>query len=167
MFPISVAGTVRLKMGVPVTDAMVRAACDRIADMLDEAMAGSSAADNVRIEGNTVHFYAAWFALRWNWNFLAPFDKGQIIVELHRNAIAIRYTLSTVNMLLLITSVLAAIGAFVVWGKPDILKEVRTIAPYLGLGWLWLFGMNYLIGMIRAPLWLRRGLRKDPELRKR
>jgi hypothetical protein len=29
------------------------------------------------------------------------------------------------------------------------------------MGWLWLFGMNYLTAMIRIPTWIAFGLRRN------
>lgn len=168
VFPLSVSGSVRLKLASAPTENSIRAAVARIADMLDEKSTTSArAADCVIVEGNVITIRMPWFRITWGWNILAPFNAGRVEVSGGNDAITVRYAMSTVAMFIFTTLPLVAALALTSWAKPDTLSAIRSFLPWFGLAWLWIFGMNYLIAMIRFPLWLRRGIRRDPELKRR
>jgi len=161
MFPVSVTGSIRLKLGAPPSDRTVKAVVDRIVDMLDAASATEAWTEN-----NQVRFKVSIFRLIWNWNILVPFNAGRFVVVPEDLSLVVRYSLSVLRMFLFVTLILAALLVFFFWQSTDRMEALRTDLPGLGLAWLWLFGVNYLITMIRMPLWLRRGLRRDPELKR-
>ncbi len=102
----------------------------------------------------------AFFAGRpgGNWNILVPFNSGTFRVEAEDTSARVHYRLSTVRILVAITAVLGLLLGIMIAGS--FRHDWLSAAKMLGLGWLWLFGMNYLIGTIRIPIWLKRGLRK-------
>jgi len=127
--------------------------------MLDDALAS-----NVSIEGKIVRFTVALWRPTGNWNLLVPFNAGELEIETAIDGVWVRYKFSTVRMLLVVTAKVGGLLALVVAFNRDMMNNLQTIATIFGFGWFWLFGMNYLTGMIRVPLWLRRGLNANPGL---
>jgi len=162
VFPVSISGSIHLKLDAAPSEMTAKVAVDRIVDMLD--LAGAA---GVRTEGNRVLFWVGWFRPVWNWNILVPFNSGHIEVWSRGKALSVSYTLSVLRMFLVVTLLLAALMTFVVLGKADPMAQVQATLPWVGVAWLWLFGLNYLIATIRFPLWLRRGMRKSPQLERR
>jgi hypothetical protein len=136
LFPFTVSGSVRIAAEKSLVN-LPAAVAVRIEEMLDSVDATS-----VTINGPNVRFTTRLFRLVWNWNILVPFDRGDICVEAKANFLTVRYRLSTGRMLLIVTTMI-----------------LRQNGPFLAVAWIWLFGMNYLIGAIRFPMWLRSGLR--------
>ncbi len=151
VFPVSVSGVVRVQ-GV---GADVHATAERIADMLDEA-----AQTEAKVEGNEVRFKKVVMTGGSSWKILVPFNGGRFQVELEGMSIRVRYSLSTVHMLLIVTVLMGALAAWVGWTERTHGADGHVAAEMFVGGWLWLFGMNYLTAVIRIPLWLKRGLKK-------
>jgi hypothetical protein len=155
MFPLDISGSIRLRdLGNPVR--FSKPVTERIVDMLDEA-----GASEVWLEGDAVHFKSGLFSggSRGNWNILGPFNSGTIRTEIEDTSLRVRYRLSTLHMFLTITAMLGALFGIVISSSIAHGGDWQSLARVCGFGWLWLFGMNYLTGMIRIPYWLRRGLR--------
>jgi hypothetical protein len=153
MFPVSVSGSIRVRnLGNPAP--FVKPATERIVDMLDAAYAS-----DVWPEDAEVRFKTAFFGRGSNWNILAPFNSGTLTIEPEDTSLRVRYRLSTVRMLLFVTAAVGLISAIPAWQELSRGEGLQKAAEIFSAGWLWLFGMNYLIGMIRIPIWLKRGLR--------
>jgi hypothetical protein len=133
---------------------LAQAAAERIADMLDE-----TADTGARVEGTEVVFGPVALSGMGRGNILVPFDSGRFSVEVEGEALRVRYRLSTVRLMLIVTGVLAAFGVLFILGKTLRHEDWHDAVRFFAFGWPWLFGMNYLTGAVRIPLWLKRGLR--------
>jgi hypothetical protein len=147
VFPISINGSIRLRdLGNPTPyAARVR---ERLADLLD----GANAYD-VAAEGDAVRFRIAFFGGAGRYHALAPIDHGTFAIEIEDTALRIRYRLSTLRLMIVISAALALLFGLAMSDKH---------APgfwFAGLGWLWVFGLNYLFAAIRIPFWLKRELK--------
>jgi hypothetical protein len=152
-FPLSITGSVT----VPKDDTdfvTVPNLAQGIEKLLSEAKATSVARD-----GNSITFTAGFFRFVINWNILVPFGSGKLEVEDEGHRIRVRYAARTVPLLVFTSSVFCAIA---IWMS---LAELRAgtfpawaLLWVFGVFWVWLFGMNYVIAMIRFPFWLKRGL---------
>jgi hypothetical protein len=160
VFPLSVRGSVRLKLASAPAETAIKATLDRIGEMLDE-----EAANDVIVDQNEVRFSAGMRRDVSNWNVLLQFDTGRIWIEPQDTMFVIKYDLSTLQILLTVTLVVAGLSAlaFLVHGLQS--DTVKNAATTFAIGWGWLFGMNYITGTIRFPRWLRKGLRDMPGLK--
>ena len=159
MFPIDASGSIRLGgLGNPMP--FVKPVTERIVDMLDER-----GASEVWTEGNTVHFRRALFAggPGGNLNILLPFNSGAFSVEMEDLSLRVRYRLSTLRLMLIVTGMVTILFGFMISSNLKGGENWQSAAGVAGIGWLWLFGMNYLTGMIRIPFWLKRGLNNTAE----
>jgi hypothetical protein len=154
MFPVSIRGSIRLKGGAD-GDALAEMATSRIVEMLENARASE-----VWVEGNEIRFAAGVFRRVWNWNILGPLGSGTIRVLPKGGSARVSYALSTLQLLGLVTGMLAIAGLVMFSTAPHSASQARSILTILAFGWACLFGANYLIAMIRFPLWLKFGLRR-------
>ena len=86
---------------------------------------------------------------------LTFFDAGLLRVESEGTGQRISYSLRTVRSMLIVTAMVAIPTTLVAFNDR---KSANTALLIFVLGWLWLFGVNYLIAMFRFPSWLKRGL---------
>ncbi|HEX4862007.1 MAG TPA: hypothetical protein VFV07_12275 [Rhizomicrobium sp.] len=153
MFPISLNGSIRLHdLGNPTPyAARVR---ERLVDLLDEANAY-----DVAEEGDAVRFKIAFFGGGGRYHPLAPIDRGRFEIEIEDTALRIRYRLSTLRLMVVLTAALA-----VLFGLAMSDKAVPN-AWFPAFAWLWVFGLSYLVAAIRIPFWLKRRLESIAEIR--
>jgi hypothetical protein len=165
VFPVSIGGSIRLRR-LPATEDAVERVISRIETLLDDASASS-----VVTEGSCVAFTAGLFGRgMWNWNILLPFGSGRLWVERRKASLTVKYRFSTVQMLLIVTAMMALVVLLAFPAQPDPGKALAKTLNFAAIGWLWLFGANYLVAMARVPIWLRLGLQKipdHPDLRRR
>ncbi|HEY1934839.1 MAG TPA: hypothetical protein VGG99_22770 [Acetobacteraceae bacterium] len=150
-FPVSITGVIRLSRDV-VGGASIDRIAVRIEDLLDAA-----AAKAVIRRDSSVAFTAGVFRAVFSSNVLVSLDSGTLDIEDAGDEIRVTYHASTVQMLIVVTAMLFLMGTLMLClGLP------RLVAVWvLLIGWLWLFGMNYLITSIRFPRWLRHGLQRS------
>jgi hypothetical protein len=93
------------------------------------------------------------FGLMTNWNLLIPIGSGELLFTQEGDRVLIHYSVSLVELFVTVTLML-----LFMLGIVPILAGERTLWPlgFLPLGWLWLFGMNYLTTKSRFPRFLRR-----------
>jgi hypothetical protein len=126
----------------------------RVDDMLNKA--------GVKVlyrRNGSIMFRAGIFRLVSGWNILLPFSSGRIDVQDNRDSIHIKYKLSTLELLIGVTLMMIV---FLATASHKNFNFTMTQRMWLLVfGWIWLFGMNYMIGLVRFPRWLRRGLQPD------
>jgi hypothetical protein len=146
-FPVSITGCVRIP--VQGTDpARIDRALRRIEEMLEAA-----AASSVTRQGTSTRFRAGVFRLVWNVNILGPLGSGVICVDDGGSELRISYRGSTVQMLM-------AASALSLFVASPALGRGWTAVWLPAAAWLCLFGLNYLIILIRFPRWLKHGVKK-------
>jgi len=92
-----------------------------------------------------VLFCVRFFRLVMNTNLLVPVESGAINAEVDGAAIRISYRLRTVRFCVIVTAMALCATAAVYSGDRDLIR-----AAGMGLlAWLWLFGANYLIALVR------------------
>jgi hypothetical protein len=158
VFPVNVAGSVRLPTAVPSDTTTIRAVADRIAVMLHK-----EGIKDVLLERNHVRFKNATFELRpYNHNIWDGFGSGAFNVDVTPEGITIRYALNWMRVLLM----LAVISTFFLLAPVE--PEKLSWYPSLSYRAL-LFGSFFVLYpvmiWIRVPRWLRKGLCDLPELK--
>ncbi|GEM_PF-4362165 len=152
MFPIDISGSIRLRdLGNPAS--FVTRVSERLVDMLDEA-----GVTEVWPGEDTVRFKTASFWTGGRGGILAYFDAGTLRIETEDTSLRIRYRLSTVRMLFVITALSIVFFGFLALSDAGRGSDWRDAVMTAGFGWLWVFGLNYVFGMIRFPLRLEREL---------
>ncbi len=103
------------------------------------------------IEGR-VSFRGGLFRGVSNWNVLAAFGSGELIVDevLH----AVRYRLSVGQIVALVTLIVAAMAASI-WSDT---RRVGWSTLFPALAWLWLVGGNLAVGLPRFKSFLRNAI---------
>lgn len=109
-------------------------------------------ASTIAREGPWVLFYVRFFRLVWNTNLLVPIDSGAINAEVDGDAVKVAYRLNTVRLCLMATAI--AVSGVVVALSGGL--DLATAAGVGSVAWLWLFGANYLIALMRFR-WFVRG----------
>ena len=106
----------------------------------------------------------SWSFGSWHPMFLLA--KISIIVCGRDDCATVRYEISTRILLNYVSVGVLAFPALIVWSDlsrnvpprffPGLFSDLLGGVFAAGLGWWWLFGMNYLLASWRAPGWLRR-----------
>ncbi len=160
IFPLGMSGSIRLK------NAHSSPNLKTIVNSHIEQMLGDAKAKSTSLGGGKVEFIGGFFRAVGNWNILVPFGSGQVWAEMEgADVLVVRYRLSTVQLFVTITGALAALAIFLLFASG--FAGLATMFPFFAIGWAWLFGANYVTGLIRFPSWLRRGILEIPELANR
>ena len=110
-------------------------------------------------DGAKITFRAGVFRfwLVTNWNVLIPIGSGELRFSQEGDRVLIHYSASLVELFVTVTLML-----LIMLGIVPLLAGEHTLWPlgFLPLGWLWLFGMNYLTTKSRFPRFLRRAVEK-------
>jgi len=150
-FSLSITGATTVSSDAPTPGRDVHSA-ERLASALR-----ASGATDIAIDGSTLTFSVKFFRAASDWNFLVPFDRGQMSMRLSGDVLTVHYDLSVRRLLLL-----AMAGAAFVAFFPLAFEMARGSVPlqqgvtFFLAGWAWLFGGNYVIAMIRVPRYIRR-----------
>ena len=156
MFPIDVAGSIRLRnLTNPSRD--IEPVAERIADMLDEA-----GASEVWLEQDAVRFKRGLLAGSvWSssWNILVPFDSGSLRIETEDTSLRVHYRWSMLRLMLIVTALMVVVFAL---GIQHHIKRPIDRQAAINIAENGRQKQNRkknLTGMIRVPLWLKRGLK--------
>ena len=126
--------------------------CIEIEEILDKLKA-----NNIEIINNRkVTFTGGIFRFVWNWNPLIPIDKGILKVGKKNDEALILYKISFVQMFLFC---FLMVYGFMGW--PMIIggyKNFIESLPILSIGFLWLFGGNFLFGSIVFPSKIKKAI---------
>lgn len=106
-------------------------------------------ASDVLRTGNKITFRGGIFRFVSNWNILVPIGYGEIEIL----PASVKYEFSCAQMLVLTTLMAGVMGMFMLSSVP-VFSTFSLVAPLLM--WLWLFGMNYLIAVVRLPAFVRK-----------
>jgi hypothetical protein len=141
-FPFSLEGTVAIEM--PDLAATISAVETAIRKAKPSALTR---------EGARITFRAGFFRLVSNWNQLVSIGSGELLFSQEGDRVLIHYSVSLVELFVTTTLML-----LVIFGIVPLLAGGNTLSSlgFLPLGWLWLFGMNYLITKFRFPWFLRK-----------
>jgi hypothetical protein len=113
-------------------------------------------AKQVKRVGHQIRFTGGIFRAVSGNNLLLAIGSGELSLEPSGTGLAIAYHLRFTQMFLVVSiAVIAFFGPPIV-GAPN-LTPVEA-AALLSLAWLWLYGMNVLLAVIRVPRWIRRTL---------
>jgi hypothetical protein len=154
-FPISITGTISLPKETRHLRS-VEEVCGQVEKLLESARATT-----VTRQDGSVVFTAGLFRTVTSWNVLVAINCGKIIVEDAGPVMRISYFASTVQMLIIVTSMLCFISVCVIYNDPKgVTFSVQHLLWFAALGWFWLFGANYFQAALRFPRWLERGLRR-------
>lgn len=143
MFPTSFEGTLEL----PNITAQNLETAFR---SMDSALRAVRASDIFR-DGNRISFRAGIFRFVSNWNILVPVGSGWIQIEPGN----IYYSFSCMELLVITTVMVTLMSTAVAMVGDASSSEVFGLFI---LGWAWLFGMNYLIGLFRLPRFIERSV---------
>ena len=133
----------------------------------EAALAGLAAglarvrASTIAREGSCVLFYVRFLRLVLNTNLLVPIESGAIRAEVEGDAIRLSYCLRTVRLCVIAAAMALACAVFAGSAGFD---TVHSVGIGL-LAWLWLFGGNYLIALVRFRWFVKRCVREGFESR--
>lgn len=145
MFPVSIDGEFALSTEVSQVD--------RVLDGIASALRGKGATQVAR-QGDSIVFRAGLLHTRGfgNWNILIPVGSGAIDALGGGDGLRVRYRLSTRELLGVVSALLVfATITPLVNGAP-----LESTLGLLAVGWLGLFGVNYLIAWFRLSNFIRK-----------
>jgi len=108
-------------------------------------------------EGPKLTFEVPFFRLVSNLNLLVAIDKGEISVRFDERTLTVVYGVSFKRMLVVVTLMVLCLGGFM----------ASQGLPWLGAGalvvgsWLWLFGMNVIIFLLRFRFWIKQTVQEE------
>jgi len=111
-------------------------------------------ADEVIVDGNRVAFKAGMFRLVSNWNALAGFRFGELIVDSQNRQVY--YRLSFRQLVVMGTVMVSFMFAFS-W-----LAHAWQILIFMPLMWLWIVGGNLAIGVVKFQRFVSRSIESSP-----
>lgn len=141
-FPFSLEGTVAIEM------ADLASTISAVETAMRKARPSALTRDGAKIT-----FRAGVFRLVSNWNQLVSIGSGELLFSQEDSRVLIHYSVSLVELFVTVTLLL-----LIMFGIVPLLAGGHTLWPlgFLPLGWLWLFGMNYLTTKFRFPRFLRK-----------
>ena len=154
-FPVSVRGTFVVSRSAGYVD--VRSA---VILKAEELLATRS--DRVEVVDQTVvsrpSFFASFTAPGSNWHPMVPFDVITLRVSGSEAEAVVAYALSTRRILRIVgfmalSMVIIIEAASIGHGGP--IAALGTALKVAIGAFTWLFGMNFMLGWIRGPRWLR------------
>jgi len=113
-----------------------------------EGILRKAEAGNISKSESQLDFTGGLFRAVSNWNLLIAISSGSIVFRKTEGGVEATYRISFLQMFLFVTALVGL--AFSISPKEPIY--------IFGVMWLWLFGMNYLITIIRFPSSLRAAL---------
>lgn len=108
----------------------------------------------LKVVGNEIEFSGGIFRFVWNTNILVPVSSGKIVVEKTGDLFAVTYELKFLEILLFASTIIPLFFGPVLFTKESIQWYFKI--GFLVFAWLWLFGMNYLITIIRFPGFIKK-----------
>jgi hypothetical protein len=106
--------------------------------------------------GSQIRFKSGAARLVSNTNLLVPIGSGELSVQPNSGGLAVAYRLHFTQILLIATvMVLGFFGPFLL-NAPNLTRGEAGV--FLFGMWLWLFGGNVVITLIRFPRWIKRTL---------
>jgi len=121
--------------------------CDAFLNAVVEQLEREQAND-ILVTGNRVAFKGGMFRLVNNWNRLVSISSGYIEAVPANGRVVVTYYLSY-RQLLIFASVGVLLMGLVLSGDNSSPVEVKL--AIVVFGWLWLFGINFLISVGRFP----------------
>ncbi len=106
-------------------------------------------------KGLQIHFTAGAARLVLNTNLLTAIGSGELLVQPKSGGLVVVYRLRFTQMLFISLMVFGFLGPFVL-SSPN-LSSAQALVLLAG-AWMWLFGGNVALTLIRFPRWIRRTL---------
>ena len=153
MFPLDNRG--EMMWNLPV-EADVQTEQVKILDAIVEELKAQKAT-SFSVIGNRVVFKGGPFRFVSGWNVLFSISSGYIEASPAKGGLLVSYYLSF-GQLLIVASVLCFIFGLDLLRDKSLPMIGKLVLPFLAL--LFLFGMNYLLTVIRFPSFLRQSLDK-------
>lgn len=123
-------------------------------------------ATNISKNDNVISFRGGLLRFVMSSNILGPVSHGRIIVTRHQDKMSIDYDLNFKELLIL--SSIGVFGFLGPFGFTHISSDPEApiyayflLLFFLFIGWLWLFGMNYLVTVFRFPTFIKRIVKRQ------
>lgn len=123
----------------------------RLAEHLADALRRVHAND-VSVSADRVRFAGGVFRFVSNWNVLVPFGHGELIINRDAKRLEYKVSFGQLTLILVVFSVFAV--AFMLASR----SPPGAFPVGLAIIWLWLGGMNVVIGRVRFESFLRKTL---------
>jgi hypothetical protein len=127
-----------------------------VANRLEQALRVLKARQVSRV-GSRIEFKAGVSLAISSTNLLAPIGSGELSLHPSGEFLTVRYQLRFTQMLVLVSGMVLAISV-------PFLMNMRTWSDrqegvlFLFFAWLWLFGGNVAISIVRFPRWIVRSV---------
>jgi hypothetical protein len=110
-------------------------------------------AKNIKTTDNSISFKGGLFRFVTNWNLLVPITRGKIRIQRKHN-LAIVFDIKFTEMLVIVTLMVSLFFGPILLSEPRL--NIFEALSSLFFVWLWLFGGNVVIIMIRFPSFIRK-----------
>ncbi|MFZ0798916.1 MAG: hypothetical protein WCA13_16130 [Terriglobales bacterium] len=111
-------------------------------------------ASTVEVQGSCVAFTRRMFRLVSNWNVLVPFESGDLTVDIATRQV--RYRVSIRELVFLGTGMVGVLTIFLLMSRNP------WALLFVPCAWLWLVGVNLLIGITRFKNFVARAVATAP-----
>lgn len=113
---------------------------------------------NVFLSNGVLDFDVAMFRGQWSsWNLLNPINKGRIQIDHANGSLQLSYWISFKRIFYLVSIAVLIMGTIAyLQGTP-----LSTVALFTIGGWLWLYGMNVVIFLIRFNSLLKSAISEE------
>lgn len=113
-------------------------------------------AHNIERLDNHLSFTGRILSFGSNWNILAQIDKGYIEILPSADGVVILYKISFKILLVLVSLLLLIFLGSIFASKGGVGLSLTGKIVISVVAWLWLFGMNWLIAVLRFPAFIER-----------
>lgn len=150
MFPLSFGRTIE----VSITDKTAKGVSEKVLGALVQRIQAEKP-NKFSCYQHKITFAGSFFRLGWNWNLFTSISKGEIHVSRLNGNLLVSYKLWFTS-LLIITSIATAIFGFLILHSGF---NIQNLAVAIGI-WIWLFGGNFLITVLRFHFLIRSIVKK-------
>jgi hypothetical protein len=111
---------------------------------------------NVNVSGTTITFDGNLFNSLSNWNVLSMVNDGEIVLSKDDGKVDIKYRVSFVHSFVLSIAIVAIVSVLiflssVISRDNDVLQNIYYMPGF----WLVIFGINYMLTIIRLPCFIQ------------
>jgi len=150
MFPLSFGRTIE----VPVTNGAIKSTMEMVLNKLVERIREKEPR-NIDYNERRITFTGGFFRFRGNWNLLVSINYGEIDIVPTSNKILISYKL-LFGELFVLASLVTTLFAYFIFSSGFSIQNLGVVAGI----WLWFFGVNFIITVVRFHLLVRTASRK-------
>jgi len=112
---------------------------------------------NIKVTGSSITFDGNLFGSLSNWNIMSMVSNGKIDISKTDGTTEIKYNINFIHSFFLSIFLIVIVSALIFLSS-IITKDNGLLGNiyYMPIAWLFIFGANYLITIIRIPYFMRK-----------